>query len=295
MATVAYLTDNHTAEPGENPRAFGAITDGWVVKNNSVLISDVTSTIADGPHNAFNHASTSGYDVTIDTGEAMVSGSPIGKDAQTTVTLASSTNGQTVYVGSEPQTQDSVVVGLDADFTSSAIRIPIWEFDTGSSTVTASTDLRDLGSYVNVPNRRYERSDGSGVAVDNASQLGGVYANNYARTDQSTTFDANVSMGGNRIESARFVSSAANSNGLNLDPGGQADVALQSISSDGYVQMWDAYNGQVVGEFHVGGAVKFPNGDLETRRGWMVDHSSPITIEKDGTDGQGVINFKTSN
>lgn len=360
MSDVVYLSFEHETSPEENPRAFkeGAHSDGWVVSNSDVLISDVTSTIADGPHNAFNYTGASGFDATIDTGEAMVSASPIGRDVTTVVTLASSTNNQTVYAGFEPNSTDTVVIGLDGAFTSAASRIPIWEFDTDGSTVTASTDLRNIGPRITVENNRYETSDGSGATVDDSDRLGGVTSSNYARTDVSETFNQSINIATTashldlietdqsdktwRIEalSGEFVITevgvgeplsidpsnnsrvempngasfgsdvtvnnndmldinslnGANGQEVRINQGGGSDIALSMASSGGtgVISIRDASNNSIA-VFNDGGEVDVPNGNIETQNGFCITNSSrAYDVQKDGTDGNGVINFKTS-
>lgn len=196
MVDYVFLSDAHNAEAIEAVVAFhkGGLegpTSGWVVPTTDTLVVHLISGMAAGPYEAFGFASSSGLDVTIDTGEAMIEGSPVARDTQTTVTLSDNLDNQTVYAGYQPQTNDELTIGLDADFTANHSRIPIWDFDTSGGEVTGNNSRRILVEHINVQNRRYETSDGTGTAVDAAedsNNLGGQPAGNYARTDQSETF-----------------------------------------------------------------------------------------------------------
>lgn len=91
--------------------------------------------------------SSSSFDVTIEGGEAFVVGAYLAIDTQTTVTLSSSTNNQTVYLGWTKGKQDDVKIGKSGAFASDDRKIPIWDFDTDGSGVTSSTDRRNLDSF----------------------------------------------------------------------------------------------------------------------------------------------------
>lgn len=187
MTDYALISSNHTSVPVENLRAFkqGGHAEGWVVPNDSMLIADVVSDLPDSPLNAFDFQSSSGTTVTIDTGEAMVSASPVARDTTTDVNLEGGINNQEVYVGFAPASLDSVTVGVDSDFGQEYVRIPIWSFNTDSSSVTGSTDLRILDEYIDVQNRRYEGSNS--VPVDSSQTLDGVDSSKFARVDQNET------------------------------------------------------------------------------------------------------------
>jgi hypothetical protein len=131
--------------------AYGGADEGFVVEaNNPTPISVQDAGIIDGNLNAFDQTSSaSSLDVTIDGGEAFVFGAWVAIDTQTTVTLAASTNDQTVFVGWNKNGTDDVIVGLDSAFSSASgdadQKIPLWEFDTDGSGVTSVEDVRALG------------------------------------------------------------------------------------------------------------------------------------------------------
>lgn len=130
---------------------------GWVADTNTDYFAAEAGATGT-PLNAFaeSHSGTS-MDVTIDTGEACISGKWLARDTTTTVTLAASTLNQTVYAGWPASTGDSVIVGLEGDFPTNHGKTPIWTFDTDGSGVTAATDERQIGPQQ--PLRIENRSD----------------------------------------------------------------------------------------------------------------------------------------
>lgn len=147
MTDYSFFTDNQSFGPldGSVMARFSGHTDGWIVPTTDALIVDALSGFGDSPLNAFEHVGSSGTTVTIDTGEALIYGSPTARDTQSSVSLASGTANQRVFVGYEPLSNNKVVVGLDSEFTANARRLPLYEFDTQMSSVSAVTDLRDIG------------------------------------------------------------------------------------------------------------------------------------------------------
>lgn len=133
--------------------AFGGHgADGFVVPAGTPTdLATQDGNVDETQMNAFAEShSASSFDVTIDPGEAFIFGSWVAKDATTTVTLASSTTGQTVYVGYDKDVgADTVIIGTSSAFSDTAgdtdPRIPIWDFDTDGSGVTASTGRRLIG------------------------------------------------------------------------------------------------------------------------------------------------------
>lgn len=148
--------------PAEAFKTAGAIAygghggGGFVVDGaNPTDISIQDGGIVEGDLNTFEQSSSgSSFDVTIDGGEAFVFGSWLAIDTQTTVTLAASTAGQTVYVGWNKDSADDVIVGLSSAFENATgdtdERIPLWTFDTDGSGVTSVTDERAIGYSIAV-------------------------------------------------------------------------------------------------------------------------------------------------
>lgn len=265
---------------------WAAQTD-WIVPSGEDYLAGFAG-MSGTPLNGFTEShSSSSYDVTVDTGEAFVGGRWMARDTTTTVTVASSTNNQTIYAGWESSVGDSVVIGLDSAFSSTddGRREPIYEVNSDGSGVTGVTTL-----YDNEPIHPH---------AANADALNGVDASAFAQVNQAETIEAvwthnqNIDIASNGIDNVGSVNSPE-TNATLLLGSGLADASLQTGGGgSGEVRIYDNANNNPIADFEEGGKLHLPNGDLETRRGWMVDHSSPITIQKDGTDGNGVINFKT--
>lgn len=245
MTDVVNLSPGHAAEILANARNFryAGHHAGWVIPNTDTLLADLYSSLSAGPYNAFNHASSSSLDVTIDTGEALVLSAALARDTQTTVSLSDNTTGQTVYVGWSETSQDTVIVGLSGAFTSTNPKIPIWEFDTDAGAVSASTDLRDLGERVDVENTRYETSDQSGAKVDkavNADQLGNLNSGDFLRSDMQDAIEGVLGMYG---ASTSVAGSLGQSDGeYSRAPGGTSDLVYNVQGGHGrVVWAWNAY------------------------------------------------------
>lgn len=122
--------------------------DDWVVPSDRDVAASRIG-FSGTPLNAFaSTTSTSSFDVDIDTGEAFVEGKYIATDTTTTVTVASSTQGQTIYVGSNDADTNTVTIGLDGDFSSPYSRIPLFDIATDTNGVTSTTDRRRIGEPV---------------------------------------------------------------------------------------------------------------------------------------------------
>lgn len=122
----------------------------WIV--DGVDIGDNYGSLDTTGLNGFRHATTSGLDVTIEGGEAYVAGW-LARDVTTTITLPGSTTTR-IYVGYDadailgsntaPADSQNVIVGPDGDFAADDPRVPIYDFTTDATTVTSTTDLRQL-------------------------------------------------------------------------------------------------------------------------------------------------------
>jgi hypothetical protein len=163
--------------------------------------------LGSGASNQFAVASSSSssLDVTIEGGEAIVEGAALARDTQTTVTLAASTNDQTVYVGWERDTTDSVVIGLVSDFAAKDRRMPIFDIDTDESGVTAITDRRPAAS----------------VAIGGTALASGISATAVG-FDTRVTADTSTALGGG----AEATAERATAVGRFADVGGARSVAL---------------------------------------------------------------------
>jgi len=237
------MTQRVNPSPGRPAESFptaGAIAygghgeEGFIRQGSEpTRIAQQDLNISEGNLNTFaeTHSSTS-LDVTIDAGEAFIFGSWVCIDTSTTVTLASDTAGQTVYVGWDKDAADAVVIGLDSAFTNNGVdtdqRIELYTFDTDSSGVTAVSDLRRINHHQEattftgsltvdgdivaeggetvwdesagqIPQTHIEQGAGSGLDADTvdgveATDLGSDVSNNGTTVTQSAT-DINFTTG----------------------------------------------------------------------------------------------------
>lgn len=157
MTEKANPSINRSAEAFKTAGAIalaGGAKYGWVSKSsNPSEISVQDPDITESNLNAFNEShSTSSFDVTIQGGEAFIFGSWLAKDTNTTVTLTSNTTNQTVYVGWNKDGSDDVIVGFESVFATAAgdtdKKIPLFDFDTDGSGVTAVNDRRTVGKTI---------------------------------------------------------------------------------------------------------------------------------------------------
>lgn len=302
MTEYVNPSNNFRPKSEEMGRVFryAGHTPAFIADTTTTLVSDIDSVgVTAGPLGAFAKASETGLDFVVDTGEAMIQGALLAKDTQTTVTLPASSSG-TIYLAWDPSVENGLIIDYDGSGNVSGIpRTALYDFTTDTSNVTGQTDQRNVGEDISVQNNRYE---GGGVSVDqadNSSKLGGVGPSAYGRLAQNEsvngtwTFNSSIDMASTDVNAVNAANSPANQAALLLGAG-LVDISLTTGGGgNGTARIYDNANSQPIADFNEGGGVKFLNGDLETRRGWMVDHSSPISIEKNGTDGQGVINFKT--
>lgn len=186
--------------PAEAFKSAGAIaygghgSDGFVVNGASPTdLSIQNSNIDETALNTFDETHDgSSYDVTIDPGEAFVFGSWIVKDTSTTVSLTSSTAGQTVYVGWNKDGSDDIIIGLDTAFSNASgdtdERIPLWTFDTDGSGVTNSVDERVIGYAQEATTFTGDISDDqSNTVYDHANERIGTNLVDAVSIDESIT------------------------------------------------------------------------------------------------------------
>lgn len=184
------------------------ITSGYVKHASNSTVLATVSSISESALNAFAEShSSSSYDVTIDPGEAFIYGAWVARDTSTTVTLASSTTGQTVYVGWAYDQPDTPIIGLASAFNANDQKIPIWDFDTDGSGVTSSTDRRQLGRPT-VADTHVDVSDDTSLVEDNVDDIDfGANIDVTKDGDNTVTVDAvntdtrvNISQGGSLVE-----------------------------------------------------------------------------------------------
>lgn len=240
MTDVVTISPGHDNVPIESSRTFqySGHIEGWVVPNTMELLTDINSSLAAGPLNQFDETSSgTSYDVTIDTGEAIIGGAGIARDTTTTITLSANTTGQTVYVGWSYNSKDTVVIGLSGAFVADDPKIPIWTYGTDGSGVTSTTEERTLGETINVKNERYE-SGGAG-SVDNAENLGGNPPSSYLRSDEN---DAATAILGSEVAAGFVGAQGQGSNEYWRVAGPSSDFVYQVQGGAGRItQAWNAY------------------------------------------------------
>jgi len=109
----------HDPQVARATRLAGARED-YIADSGTALLRDeagdfnTNDSLGSKASNEFALVSSSGssFDVVIDGGEAVVGGALLARDTQTTVTLASSTNNQSVYVGWGRDTNDTLVIWI---------------------------------------------------------------------------------------------------------------------------------------------------------------------------------------
>lgn len=220
--------------PAEAFKTAGAIaygghgSGGFVVDGaNPTQISVQDSGITEGNLNTFAETSSaSSFDVTIDPGEAFVFGSWLAIDTSTTVTLASSTAGQTVYVGWNKNGADDVIVGLASAFSSASgdtdERIPLWTFNTDGSGVTSVTDKRQIGRKNTATDTETENLTLAGNQLD--SDGDGIFDN--ADVNALTSLSQGDSFSGYPLSPSTDLSSdsVTITSGTNLTGGGTVSL-----------------------------------------------------------------------
>jgi len=314
--------------PAEAFKTAGAIAygghggDGFVVASGSPTdISVQDGGITEADLNAF--AETSGgasLDVTIDGGEAFVFGSWLAIDSSTTVSLSASTAQQTVYVGWNKNGADDVIVGLDSAFSSATgdtdERIPLWTFDTDGSGVTSVTDERSIGYSIAVEgDATFGANADVTVAYDSANDeldIGGadLVVNGLTIMDEGQNHIPQTSLSNDDIT----VSA-----GTSMNLGGSVTISHGDTSSQGNVA---AAAGAAITDIDLNaqGHVtnigttdfdgRFVNESGDTMSGTLDMGTNNITdvrsngdspvvsgtnyeVQKNGSDANGIINFKT--
>jgi len=144
-------------EAGETANS---LHDGFIVPSSDPTLSAQRfNDINEGSFAEFDASwSSSSLDVTINAGEAFIKGW-LARDIQTTVTLDSFTNGQTVVLAwdadavyddsihSNREDADRVIVTREADLPTLEVPyLPLYDFDTDGNGVTSATDRRVIGA-----------------------------------------------------------------------------------------------------------------------------------------------------
>jgi len=158
----------------------GGSGEGIVWPSSSRLVEGSEGDLDTGALGAFNHVSSSGLDVTFDTGEGVVRGAYLARDTQTTYTLPSSST-TTIYLGWKDGQADTIIIGESSDFGSHDPKLAIWTFTTDSTSVTGTTDERPMADAGYISAGSIKRGaniidDGSGFLAVSQGQGSGLNA-----------------------------------------------------------------------------------------------------------------------
>lgn len=183
----------------------GGFSDGWISPSGSPSeISVQDADISESNLDAFaENSSSSSLTVDISGGEAFVFGSWLAIDTTTSVSLSSSTNGQTVFVGWNKDGTDDVIVGTSSDFSSASgntdQKIPLFNFDTDGSGVTNVTDRRTIGQQEAEASNTSEYQKFEGGTVEAGSY---VPLQTFELRDQETLYLTNATLTQDAISTA---------------------------------------------------------------------------------------------
>jgi len=281
--------------------AYGGSQTGFVVPaDGTTPMSEQDNSIDETVLNEFDITSSpSTLDVTIDPGEAIVFGSWVVKDTPTTLTLAADEEEQIVYVGWNKNGADDVIVGTEEDFSSASgdadQKISLWSLDTDGTGIENSIDERTVGysqgqetftedvtfqanlfgsegetiwDEINgyIPAARVQQGPGSGLDADT---IGGFGLEDITLTvlDDGDPAQINAS---NTVDFRDNLSVFQDPNTGNLVIDGldryTDSEAVSAVESEGTVNI------NITGN---------------------ADEVDGFDIVQDGTDGTGIINFKT--
>jgi hypothetical protein len=137
----------------ELSQIFNQFSEGWIIESGTTPAARRRSNIDETALNSFALQSTSGRDATIAPGEAFIGGW-CARDTSTTLTVPSSTTATVVagwdldvaFSGSGNRDDaDETIVQLERNTDPDYPVTPIFEVTTDSSSITSTTDVRNLG------------------------------------------------------------------------------------------------------------------------------------------------------
>jgi len=281
--------------------AYGGSQCGFVVPaDDATPMSIQDSSIDDAALAEFDAtASPSTLDVTIAPGEAIVFGSWVVKDTETTVTLEPNIEDQIIYVGWNKNGTDDVIIGTEDTFASASgdadAKIDLWSIDTDGTGIENITDNRVIGysqgqerfiedvtfeqdildaegnsiwSSNNgfIPVERIEQGPGSGLDADTIDGLG-------IGDIVLTVLDDGIPA---QITASNTVDFRNNLSVIQ-------DPQTGNIVIDGLDKYTDAEAVDAVET----------DGNLNINISGSADEVDGFDIVQDGEDGTGIINFKT--
>lgn len=253
----------------------------------------------------FSEASRTGLDITLNGGEAFVFGW-LCRDRTTTITLPASSlvticvgfNPDAVLTtGQAPTASDNIILDVESAFGNGAPKLPLYEVDTAASTIRSVTDIRPMGpsnaDSSMFASRNHQESTTNPHNVTTA-QLGA-----FPTSGGTVTGPVTVSYNG--------------TNAITVDPPdesvsvrfgsyhGGATTDLDRFELTPYVAgtyLW----GDILSYYYENkqlrlarqGATTIFGGDVMKGSNHLVESSTKeYDIQKNGTDGVGIINFKT--
>lgn len=281
--------------------AYGGSQCGFVVPTDDPTPMSVQdSSIDDAALNEFDATSSpSTLDVTIDPGEAIVFGSWVVKDTETSLTLDADTQNQVIYVGWNKDGTDDVIVGFEEDFDLASgtadAKIELWEFDTDGIGIEGVTDLRSIGysqgqeTFIDDVTLQANLFDENGSPIwDNED---GFIPASQIQQGAGSGLDADTVDGFNVADVTLTI----------LDDGEPAQVTFSNTVDfrNNISVNQDPETGNVV----IDGLDRYTDseavsaveneGTVNINITGNADEVDGLDIMQDGTDGTGIINFKT--
>jgi hypothetical protein len=165
----------------------------WIVDSSTDLYASYDG-LSGAPLDSFDYDSgaSSGFDVVIQPGESFLEGAYVARDVLTTVTLASQTSGQNVYLFWDPDATNKAIIDRLNNSNNDLPRMLLWEFDTDGSTVTSATSHRDVGRQIDVRN---EGSVANADQAGNADNLDSKDSTQFLRSDVKDIHEEPVEFG----------------------------------------------------------------------------------------------------
>jgi len=281
--------------------AYGGSQCGFVVPTDDPTPMSVHDlSIDESSLNEFEQISSpSTLDVTIDPGEAIVFGSWVAKDTETSLTLDADTQNQVIYVGWNKDGTDDIIVGFEEDFDLASgtadAKIELWEFDTDGTGIEGVTDLRSIGysqgqeTFIDDVTLQANLFDENGSPIwDNEN---GFIPASQIQQGAGSGLDADTVDGFNVADVTLTI----------LDDGEPAQVTFSNTVDfrNNISVNQDPETGNVV----IDGLDRYTDseavaaveddGTLNINITGSADEVDGYDIEKNGSDGTGIINFKT--
>lgn len=272
----------------------------------------VDTTVLDGAFNA-SWSGTS-FDVTIDPGEGWLAGY-LARDTSTTITLNSNTT-TVVEVGWDASAIDSdaLIIAAEGDtvWAPEDPRLPIWEFTTGDGGVTDAVDLRPVGPEEAQGITTYGRKEAQEAFI--TSDALDTHRNSTSNPHDVTATQTNaLPLSGGKMSGGIETGTFGDGDEFLYVEGSNNDPIIWRTGNSGSYGFQLQYTGTGTGNDNA--LDLYTDNQDNTGRNWvweilqdatvdfkgtpskngnpLVDAESDYTIQKNGTDGTGIINFHT--